>query len=230
MSSPGAVFISGSSSGIGEACAVGLDKRGYEVFAGVRNMKDGESLRQKTSHRLHPVLVDIADDNQIKAAGETVRQALGDRPLVGLINNAGIFVGGPLEFVPIDRLRRQMEINLIGHIAVSQVFLPLLRQTQGRIINIGSIAGIFASPLMGPYCASKFAMEAVSDVMRRELRPWNIKVILLEPGIISTKIWQKAISQAEKEIAGAPEGLKQLYGPLIEKVHDHAADVEKTAQ
>ncbi|MGD8944688.1 MAG: SDR family NAD(P)-dependent oxidoreductase [Desulfobacterales bacterium] len=230
MSNSGAIFISGSSSGIGEACAVGLDKRGYEVFAGVRSMKDGESLRRKTSQRLHPVLLDISKEEQIKAAGETVRQALGDTPLVGLINNAGIFVGGPLEFVPIERLRHQLEINLIGHIAVCQAFLPLLRQTQGRIINIGSVAGIFASPLMGPYCASKFAMEAVSDVLRRELRPWNIKVILLEPGIIATKIWQKAITQAEEAIPEAPDEMTKLYGPLLDAVHDHAADVEKTAQ
>ena len=230
MSNSGAVFISGSSSGIGEACAVGLDKHGYDVFAGVRNVEDGESLRRKTSQRLHPVLVDIANENQIKAAGETVRQALVDRPLVGLINNAGIFVGGPLEFVPIDRLRHQLETNLIGHIALSQTFLPLLRKSQGRIINVGSIAGIFASPLMGPYCASKFAMEAVSDVMRRELKPWNIKVILLEPGIIDTKIWPKAKSQADEAIAGAPDELIKLYGPLIDAVNTHVADVEKTAQ
>ncbi len=230
MSNTGAVFISGSSSGIGEACAVGLDKHGYDVFAGVRKAEDGESLRRKTSQRLQPVLVDIADENQIKAAGETVRRALGARPLVGLINNAGIFVGGPLEFVPIDRLRHQMEINLIGHIAMSQTFLPLLRKSQGRIINIGSIAGIFASPMMGPYCASKFAMEAVSDVLRRELRPWNIRVILLEPGIIDTKIWPKAKSQAEEAIAGAPEELTKLYGPLIDAVQNHAADATKAAQ
>ncbi len=230
MSSIGAVFISGSSSGIGEACALGLDKHGYEVFAGVRNKEDGESLRQRASQRLHPVLVDIANEEQIKAAAETVRQALGDRPLIGLINNAGIFVGGPLEFVPIDRLRRQMEINLIGHISLSQAFLPLLRKSQGRIINVGSIAGIFASLLMGPYCASKFAMEAVSDVMRRELRPWNIKVILLEPGIIATDIWQKAKSHAEQAMAGAPEEMMNLYGPLIKRVQNHAADVEKMAQ
>lgn len=230
MSNTGAVFISGSSSGIGEACAVGLDKHGYDVFAGVRNAEDGDALRRKTSQRLQPVLVDIADENQIKAAGETVRQALGDRPLAGLINNAGIFVGGPLEFVRIDRLRHQMEINLIGHIAMSQTFLPLLRKSQGRIINIGSIAGIFASPMMGPYCASKFAMEAVSDVLRRELKPWNIRVILLEPGIIDTKIWPKAKSQAEEAIAGAPEELTKLYGPLIDAVQNHAADVAKTAQ
>jgi NAD(P)-dependent dehydrogenase (short-subunit alcohol dehydrogenase family) len=193
-------------------------------------MEDGEFLSQKASQRLQPVLVDITNADQIKAAGETVRQALGDKPLIGLINNAGIFVGGPLEFVPIDRLRQQLEINLIGHVSVSQTFLPLLRKSQGRIINIGSIAGIFASPMMGPYCASKYAMEAISDVMRRELRPWNIKVILLEPGIIATKIWQKAITQAEEAITGAPEELTKLYGPLIDAVHNHAADAEKTAQ
>ena len=230
MSNTGGVFISGSSTGIGKACALGLDERGYDVFAGVRNEEDGKSLCQKASERLRPVIIDITNPEQIKAAAETVRQALGDKPLVGLINNAGISVGGPLEFVPIDRFRHQLEVNLIGHISVSQLFISLLRKSQGRIINVGSIAGIFASPLMGPYCASKYAMEAISDVMRRELKPWNIKVSLLEPGIIATKIWGKASIQAERAIKEAPEELLHLYEPLIERMMKLAANSEENAQ
>jgi NAD(P)-dependent dehydrogenase (short-subunit alcohol dehydrogenase family) len=230
MSKAGGVFITGSSTGIGEACALKLHELGYEVFAGVRKAEDGQSLRQKTSERLHPVMVDITDAGQVKAAAETVRQRLGDRPLAGLINNAGISVGGPLEFVPIDRLRQQLEVNLIGHISVCQSFIHLLRQSQGRIINVGSIAGFFASPILGPYCASKYAMEAVTDVMRRELNPWNIKVILLEPGIIATKIWEKSRSRAATAIKEAPAEVLQLYGPLIERVTKLAADNEKNAQ
>ena len=230
MSNAGGVFISGSSSGIGEACALGLDERGYHVFAGVRNAEDGQTLSQRASQRLRPVIVDITNPKQIKAAAETVRQALGDKPLDGLINNAGISLGGPLEFVPIDRLRHQLEVNLIGHIAVSQMFIPLLRKSQGRIINVGSVVGIFASPMLGPYCASKYAMEAISDVMRRELKPWNIKVSLLEPGIIAKKIWEKSRIRAERGIKEAPEELLHLYGPLIERVQKPAADIEKTAQ
>lgn len=230
MPDAGGVFITGSSTGIGEACALGLDERGYDVFAGVRNEEDGKSLCQRASERLHPVIVDITNAEQIKAAAETVGQALGDKPLVGLINNAGISVGGPLEFVPIDRLRHQLEVNLIGHISVSQLFISLLRKSQGRIINVGSILGIFASPMLGPYCASKYAMEAISDVMRRELKPWKIKVSLLEPGVIATKIWEKARIQAERVIKEAPDELLQLYGPLIERVRKLAADSEKIAQ
>jgi NAD(P)-dependent dehydrogenase (short-subunit alcohol dehydrogenase family) len=230
MTNTGGVFISGSSSGIGEACALGLDERGYDVFAGVRNEEDGKSLRQRASERLQPVIVDITNPEQIKTAFETVRQALGETPLVGLINNAGISGGGPLEFVPIDRLRHILEVNLIGHISVSQLFISLLRKSQGRIINVGSISGIFAAPMLGPYCASKYAMEAISDVMRRELKPWNIKVSLLEPGIIATKIWEKASIQAERGIKEAPEELLHLYGPLIERIQKHAADIDKTAQ
>jgi NAD(P)-dependent dehydrogenase (short-subunit alcohol dehydrogenase family) len=230
MSNNGGVFVSGSSSGIGEACALGLDARGYDVFAGVRNEEDGKSLCQKASERLQPVIVDITDPEQIKTAFETVRQALGEKPLVGLINNAGISVGGPLEFVPTDRLRYIMEVNLIGHISVSQLFISLLRKSQGRIINVGSVSGIFASPMMGPYCASKYAMEAISDVMRRELKPWNIKVSLLEPGIISTKIWEKASMQAEHAIKEAPEELLHLYEPLIERIMKVAEESEKSAQ
>jgi len=230
MKNIGGVFISGSSSGIGEACALGLDERGYDVFAGVRNEQDGNSLSQRASERLQPVIVDITNPEQIKTAFEAVRQALGEKPLVGLINNAGISVGGPLEFVPIDRLRQMLEVNLIGHISVSQLFIPLLRKSQGRIINVGSVAGIFASPLMGPYCASKYAMEAISDVMRRELKPWNIRVSLLEPGIIATKIWRKASEQAESAIKEAPGELLHLYGPLIERIMKLVADSEKNAQ
>jgi NAD(P)-dependent dehydrogenase (short-subunit alcohol dehydrogenase family) len=230
MSKAGGVFITGSSTGIGEACALKLHQLGYEVFAGVRKAEDGQALRQKTSERLHPVMVDITNAEQVKAAAETVRQGLGDRPLAGLINNAGISVGGPLEFVPIDRFRRQLEVNLIGHISVCQSFIPFLRQSRGRIINVGSIAGFFGSPLLGPYCASKYAMEAVADVMRRELKPWNIKVILLEPGVIATKIWEKSKTHAATAIKEAPDELMRLYGPLIERVTQFAADNEKNAQ
>jgi NAD(P)-dependent dehydrogenase (short-subunit alcohol dehydrogenase family) len=230
MSDNGGIFISGASSGIGEACALGLDKRGYHVFAGVRREEDSESLAQRASKRLQPVMVDIADREQIKAAAEIVRQALGEKPLVGLINNAGIHVGGPLEFVPIDRLRHQLEINVISQVSVTQLFIPLLRKSQGRIINVGSIAGIFASPMMGPYCASKYAMEAISDVMRRELKPWKIRVSLLEPGVIATKIWGKARNRAEQAIKDSPEELMRLYQPLIEKIMKVAVESEDNAQ
>jgi NAD(P)-dependent dehydrogenase (short-subunit alcohol dehydrogenase family) len=230
MTNTGGVFISGSSSGIGEACALGLDERGYDVFAGVRNEEDGRSLCQRASERLQPVIVDITNPEQIKTAFETVRQALGEKPLVGLINNAGISVGGPLEFVPIDRLRHILEVNLIGHISVSQLFISLLRKSQGRIINVGSVAGIFASPILGPYCASKYAIEAISDVMRRELKPWNIKVSLLEPGIIDTKIWGKGRTHAEQELKEAPEELLHLYEPLINRIRKLAEESEKNAQ
>jgi NAD(P)-dependent dehydrogenase (short-subunit alcohol dehydrogenase family) len=230
MARTGGIFITGTSSGIGEACAIGLDQRGYQVFAGVRRQEDGETLRQRASKRLMPVMVDIADREQVAAAAETVGQVLGEIPLVGLINNAGISVGGPLEFVPIDRLRRQLEINVVSQVSVTQMFLPLLRKSQGRIINMGSIAGFFASPMLGPYCASKYAMEAISDVMRRELKPWKIKVSLLEPGIIATKIWGKARNRAEQASKDSPEGLMRLYQPLIEKIMEVVAESEAKAQ
>ena len=230
MANSGGIFITGASSGIGEACALDLDKRGYHVFAGVRREIDAESLCQRASKRLQPVMVDIADREQVGAAAETVRQALGQEPLVGLINNAGISVGGPLEFTPIDRLRHQLEINVISQVAVTQLFIPLLRKSQGRIINVGSIAGIFASPMMGPYCASKYAMEAISDVLRRELKPWKIKVSLLEPGIIATKIWAKARNRAEQALKDGPQGLMALYQPLMEQIMRRVAESEENAQ
>jgi NAD(P)-dependent dehydrogenase (short-subunit alcohol dehydrogenase family) len=230
MANSGGVFITGTSSGIGKACALGLDQRGYQVFAGVRRQEDGESLRQRASKRLMPVMVDITDREQVVAAAETVGQALGEAPLAGLINNAGISVGGPLEFVPIDGLRHQLEINVVSQVSVTQMFIPLLRKSQGRIINVGSVAGLFASPLMGPYCASKYAMEAISDVMRRELKPWNIKVSLLEPGPIASNIWEKTRKRVGHVLKDPPEGLLSLYQPLIEKVAQRAARAEKNAQ
>ena len=230
MAKRGGIFITGTSSGIGEACALGLDRRGYRIFAGVRRKEDGESLCQRASDRLVPVLIDISDRAQVKAAAESVAESLGEAPLVGLINNAGISIGGPLEFTPIDRLRHQLEINVVSQVSVTQLFIPLLRKSQGRIINVGSVSGLFASPLMGPYCASKYAMEAISDVMRRELKPWNIRVSLLEPGPIASKIWQKTRTRVEHVLQDPPKDLLSLYQPLIEKTMKHAADSEKRAQ
>lgn len=217
-----AVLVTGASTGIGEACALRLDKLGLRVFAGVRKEADGERLQQKASDRLSPVLLDVTDGASIASAAETVGAAVGDAGLAGLVNNAGISVAGPLEFLPLDDLRRQLEVNVIGQIAVTQAFLPLLRRGDGRIVNIGSSSGRMATPFMGPYCASKFAMEALTDSLRIELRPWGIPVSIVEPGNIATPIWEKSLAEADEAEKKLPQRARDLYEPAIAAIREAA--------
>ena len=218
-----AVVITGASTGIGEACAILLDRLGYRVFAGVRREEDSASLRRNASGRLTPIRLDVTDAASIAAAAALVTEALGDAGLAGLVNNAGIAVAAPLEFVPIDRLRAQLEVNVIGQIAVTQAFLPLIRRERGRIVNMSSVSGRLASPMVGPYTASKFALEALTDSMRVELRPWGIHVIAIEPGTIATPIWAKSAAAAEAMLATIPERAQTLYAPMIAGLRRHVA-------
>lgn len=221
------VVITGASSGIGEACAVYLDKLGYQVFAGVRRETDGEVLKHKTEGRAIPIILDITDEALIKTAVETVQISLGSNGLTGLVNNAGIVIAGPLEFLPISELRKQLEVNVLGQIAVTQAFLPLLRKVKGRVINIGSDYGKVSSPLLGPYCASKFALEALTDALRIELRPWSIPVSLLEVGTVKTPIWNKSIEGTEKMWDYFPDQAKKLYFPTLKAVKETASKLEQ---
>src|SRR6266699_1245214 len=228
MSTPGSVVVTGASTGIGEACALRLDRRGFRVFAGVRREVDGGALKQKASSRLTPILLDVTDASSIKSAAAVVA-ALGEEGLSGLVNNAGIAIAGPLEFLPIDELRRQFEVNVIGQIAVTQAFLPLLRKGHGRIINMGSLAGKSALPFTGPYCASKFAMEALTDSLRMELLPWNIPVSIIEPGSVTTPIWQKSLAAGERVAGMLPPQARELYGHAIDSMGNIVSNIRKTA-
>ncbi|NEN90976.1 MAG: SDR family oxidoreductase [Okeania sp. SIO3H1] len=223
----GSIAISGASSGIGEACAIYLDQLGYQVFAGVRNKVDGETLKRKTLDRVIPIIFDVTDRMSIEMAVETIQPLLNVHGLTGLINNAGIVTTGPLEFLPIDELRKQLEVNVLGQISVTQAFLPLLRKSEGRIINIGSDYGRVSGPLLGPYCASKFAMEALTDALRMELKPWAIDVSIIEIGTVRTPIWNKSIDQVNKIWEKFPEQAKQLYSPIFEAVKETAGKLEK---
>lgn len=211
----GGVVVTGASSGIGHAAALGLAQAGFDVFAGVRGDSDAERMREG---ELRPLRIDVTDGASIAAAAEEVRGGLGSMGLAGLVNNAGLAVSGPVEYVPLEDWRRQIEVNLIGQVAVTQAFLPLLRARAGgpgRILNVSSIGGRIALPLAGPYAASKFALEAVSDSLRRELRGEGIQVSLIEPGGVKTPIWDKGLAEAsELEAAMPPEG-EQRYGDLI---------------
>ena len=213
----GAVVVTGASSGIGEACARRLAGLGFHVFAGVRKQADGERL-QREIPGVTPLIIDVADADSIAAAAQTVREATGGAGLAGLVNNAGVAVPAPIEHQPIDDFRRQIEINLIGQVAVTQAFLPQLRAARGRIVNMSSIGGKVAVPLLGAYAASKFGLEGFSDSLRRELRPWGIHVSVVEPGTIATPIWDKGIASGDELEASMSEQAKRDYGPLIATV------------
>ena len=201
----GAVVITGASTGIGRECALYLDRRGYRVFAGVRREEDGAALRAAASERLIPLLIDVTKKEQIDEAAQLVGEALGDKPLTGLVNNAGIGIAGPMEYIAIDDVRLQFEVNFFGPIVVTQAFLPLLRRGLGRIVNIGSAGGRFTAPFMAPYCASKSALRALTEAQRMELRPWGIWACLIEPGAIKTPIWDKG-EATTRQIRGRLEG------------------------
>jgi NAD(P)-dependent dehydrogenase (short-subunit alcohol dehydrogenase family) len=205
----GTVLVTGASTGIGEATARHLRALGFEVVAGVRKDEDAERLE---ASGLQTVKLDVTDASHVDALRERFR----DNGLAGLVNNAGMAVAGPLEFLPIDGLRRQLEVNLIGQVAVTQATLPALRRARGRIVNVSSIGGRIALPLVSPYSASKFALEGVSDSLRRELRHLGVHVVLIEPGGVKTPIWKKGSSLADEMAADMPAEAEQLYGPMME--------------
>ena len=210
--------MTGASTGIGRATALYLGARGLRVFASVRREEDALPLQGAT-----PVVLDVTDTDSIRAAAEAVSRALGDEPLAGLVNNAGIAVSGPLEFLEMSEIRRQFDVNLFGQMAVTQAFLPLLRRAKGgRIVNMSSISGRVTAPLLGPYSMSKFALEAFSDALRRELEPFGMSVSVIEPGAIKTPIWDKGVDTATERIARMPARARELYGRRIETLTKHA--------
>jgi NAD(P)-dependent dehydrogenase (short-subunit alcohol dehydrogenase family) len=212
MSSPKfeAVVVTGASTGIGAACAQYLSERGFHVFAGVRKQADAEAITARGNPHLEPLILDVTKAETVSSTVRTVKAFTGSAGLAGLVNNAGVSYDEPLECVTIDDLRHQLEVNTIGPVAVAQAFLPMLREATGRIVNVGSINGLVATPMSGPYSMSKFAIEAFSDCLRRELAPWAIHVALIEPGAIKTAIWDKAT--AHDWSTKAPPDQLALYG------------------
>lgn len=221
----GAIVITGASTGIGQACALYLDKLGFQVFAGVRKDTDAQALRQKASERLTPIFLDVTNSEMIVAAVKLVADSVGNTDLLGLVNNAGIVVGGPLEFLPIAEFAKQLEVNVTAQLAVTQAFLPLLRKSQGRIVNMGSISGLGVSPFTGAYAASKFALEAVTDALRMELLPWGISVSIIEPGAIATPIWEKSLAEGQKIYESLPQIAHDLYEQTLTSVAKTGIDI-----
>jgi len=186
-----AILITGASSGIGKACALHLDRLGFQVFAGVRKQADAEALAELGSEKLTPVMVDVVDNSSITAAVT-------------------------IEFHPLEEIRRVLEVNLLGQIAVTKACMPLLRKGQGRIVNMSSISGLIAAPFVGPYAISKFALEAFSDALRRELMPWDMHVAIIEPGRINTPIWEKSLVVVENILEQLPAKAHTLYGQAFD--------------
>ena len=200
------VFITGASTGIGRATALYLDRRGFAVFATVRREEDGAALAAEASAALRTLHLDVTDLESIRKAVAEVKAVVGEAGLDGLVNNAGIVEPGPLEFIELESLRRQLEVNVTGQLAVTQAFMPLVRRATGRIVNVGSVGGLNVLPFAGAYSASKFALEALTDALRMELKASGIEVSLIEPASVATPIWTKSI---EKEL---PEEAEVLYG------------------
>lgn len=193
----------------------------------MRKEEDAESLRTAGSNRLVPVTLDVTDATQVAAAAGLVGEAVGDGGLDGLVNNAGIAVLSPLETVPLEDFRRQIEVNLTGQVAVTQAVLPFVRRAAGRVVFVSSIGGRMALPFGAPYHAAKFGVEAVADCLRLELRPWKIDVSVIEPGSIDTPIWERGEKIADEVASRAPAAQEELYGQTIERFR---AAVRRTAE
>lgn len=224
MTNEGPVLVTGASTSIGRAITEDLVARGTPVFAGVRTLTDAPDHELVT-----PVRLDVTSEEDIRSAAGQVAAAVGKNGLRGLVNNAGIGRGGAIEFLDLDDLRNQLEVNLVGQIAVTQAFLPLLRANgRGRIVFMGSMASRAGMPFMAPYVASKHAIRGVAESLRRELAPWGIKVSTLMPGTIATPIWDKAAAEADHVRESVPaEGL-ELYGSAFDDVDRALAQAART--
>lgn len=219
-----AVVITGASTGIGASTAELLAREGFLAFAGVRD--DGAAERLASRHaRIRPIRIDVTDRSSIAAAARSVLAS--GSPLRAVVNNAGIAVAGPLEFLPLDDIRRQFEVNVFGAIAVSQAFLPQLREQRGRIVFVGSVSGRFSAPYLAPYSASKFALRSIADAMRMELAPAHVSVSLIEPGSVKTPIWRKGRDDRENLIRRLGPLAMQHYARELEALMDQTVEQER---
>ncbi len=220
--------VTGASTGIGRACALRLSAAGWRVYAGVRTAEAGAALADAAladaAPGVVPVLLDVTDAAAVGEAARQVAAGVGDAGLDGLVNNAGIAVGGPLELVGLAEIRRQFEVNVIGQVAVTQQFLPLLRSAHGRIVLMSSLGGKVGQPFIAPYTASKFALEAIGDALRTELRSSGVQVSIVEPSAVATPIWDKGRATIDETVI--PADYQRLYGrvpALMRKVVDESA-------
>jgi NAD(P)-dependent dehydrogenase (short-subunit alcohol dehydrogenase family) len=215
-----AVVVTGASTGIGLDACRELAAHRFRVFGTVRRPEDEAALRAVGAT---PLLLDVTSQASIRAARDQVSKLLDSALLAGLVNNAGISGAGPIELLELDEFRRMFEVNALGAVAVTQEFLPLLKEAKGRIVNISSVSGRIAPPFMAPYAASKFALEAISDCMRHELYPFGIRVIVIQPGIVHTPIWKKGASRDLSPVRNT------IYEKVMTSMRDGAASVDHRA-
>ncbi|MCX2681426.1 SDR family oxidoreductase [Galbibacter sp. EGI 63066] len=231
------ILITGVSSGIGYATAKLFLDKGFRVFGSVRKQTDADVLTKELGEHFHPLLFDVTDEKAIKEALKEVESVLGDAPLDCLVNNAGVSVNGPLAYIPLDEFSNQLDINVIGVMRVTQTFLPLLgfnnNKPKGRIVNISSGSGRVTRPFMAPYSASKYAVEAISDGLRRELLDFGIDVTVIEPGPIKSEIWNKAKADAGTQVdkyKDTPYG--EIYthmNKVVKQMESNALDASEVA-
>ena len=218
MADGGNVLVTGTSTGIGRATALHLDQLGFRVFASVRKESDADALRAEASERLTPILLDVTEPDAICRAQQEVYEAVGESGLSGVVNNAGIVFLSPLECAPVDDVRRLFEVNAFGMLAVTQAFLPLVRQAHGRIVNVSSAASLFVIPFHGPYSASKLAVDGFSDALRRELKPLGVKVSVISLGSIDTPIWDKGPDWSAQIVSRQPQEIMEGYNQGYRKI------------
>jgi len=205
------ILVTGASRGIGRAVTLRLARRGWHVVAGVRRAQDGEELVTAQPGTVSWLELDVTNPAHIGGLEERLPAELD-----GVVNNAGIVVGGPMETVTVEDLRRQLEVNLIGQVAVTQAVLPRLRRSRGRVIFVSSLSGRVATPLSGAYNASKFGLEGAADALRLELAPWGIRVVLIEPAQTDTDIWRNMDALLEESVAALSPQQRELYSGHIE--------------
>jgi NAD(P)-dependent dehydrogenase (short-subunit alcohol dehydrogenase family) len=215
--SGGTVLVTGTSSGIGRACAVELAGRGFHVLAGVRTAADADAVRALHPDRIEPLMLDVADMDAIARLPERVGGAL-----AGLVNNAGYSRPGPIEYVGVDDIRRQLEVMLLAPFMLTHTLLPALRAARGRVVNIGSIGGRIGLPFNSPYNAAKAGIASMSDSLRQELGPVGVHVALVEPGSIATDIWDRGIAAGDELLASLPEAGRRLYGDRLDRLRKTA--------
>jgi len=233
-----AVVITGASSGNGRATALLLARRHVRVFAGIRRAEDGEALKAAGGDAIVPIEIDVTLPDTIAAAARFVQARTGEGGIDGLVNNAGIGLVAPVEYMAADVLRRQFDVNVFGQIAVTQAFLPLIRRARGRIVNIGSVGSHFAFPFGGLLCGSKGAFSLMNDAMRLELRPFGLHVCLIEPAAIATPAVDKTLGDPDAIVAALPPEGQARYGTAIrefvarayaQEIHGSPAEVVAAA-
>jgi NAD(P)-dependent dehydrogenase (short-subunit alcohol dehydrogenase family) len=216
------VLITGTSSGVGRACAEEMAGRGWRVLAGVRKEEDAEQVRALSPDRIEPVILEVTDLDAIAALPDKV-----GGELHGLVNNAGLAMAGPLEYLPIEDVKRQLDVMLLAPFALTKAMIPALRAARGRVVMIGSIGGRTTLPFNGPYHAAKAGIDGFAGSLRQELAPFGVHVALVEPGSIKTEIWGKAIEAGDKLRESLPEQGRRDYGERVERMAKAAADADR---